>query len=155
MVSNGSDTVSCNSVWNLESGLLSHTLSPFLLSSRHENSWCHSYRLYHSLLCRPIVVLVSDSLLEGHESPALNLASKPPGLALTLWVSRPMVMSRVRQGVNEYRLYSLRQMRSLASYNRIPKQLLVSNVDYHSLDQEVSIRSYSYQYSLLWVWTKG
>ena len=31
-------------------------------------------------------VVLTDSLLllEGHESPALNLASKPPGLALTL-----------------------------------------------------------------------
>ena len=38
----------------------------------------------------------SDSLLEGHESPVLNLASKPTGLAWTLRVSRPTVMSRVR-----------------------------------------------------------
>jgi len=37
----------------------------------------------------------TDSLLEGHKIPMLNLASKPPGLALTLRVSRPTVMSRV------------------------------------------------------------
>jgi len=92
----------------------------------------------------------TDSLLEGHKSPVLNLASKPPDLSLTLWVSRPTVMSRVWQGVSKYWSYSLRQVRSLASYNRIPKQLLVGNVDYHSLDQEISIHSYSYQYLLLW-----
>ena len=57
-------------------------------------------------------------------------------------------------GMSEYRSYSLWQMRSLASYNRIPKQLLVSNMDNHSLDQEVSIHSYSYRYSLFWVVTE-
>jgi len=39
----------------------------------------------------------TNSLLEGHESPPLNLASKPLSLALTLQVSRATVMSRVQQ----------------------------------------------------------
>ena len=112
----------------------------------------------------------TSSLLEGHESPALNLASKSPGLALTPRVSRATKMTTVWQGVSEYRSYSLWQMSSLASYNKIvqpvaneiigfvqqnSEQLLVSNMDYHSLDQEVRhIRSYSYQYLFLWVDTE-
>jgi len=75
--------------------------------------------------------------LEGQESPALNLTSKPPGLALNLRVSRATKMRRVWQGVSEYQSHSLWPTRSLASYNKIPKQLLVTYMDYHSLDQEV------------------
>jgi len=48
------------------------------------------------------LMVSTDRSLKGHESPVLNLASKAPGLALTLRVSRPTVMSRVRQGVSEY-----------------------------------------------------
>ena len=42
-------------------------------------------------------------------------------------------------GVSEYRSYSLRQSKSLASYSKILKQLLVGSTcrDYHSQDQEV------------------
>ena len=47
--------------------------------------------------------------IAGHESPALNLTSKPLGLALTLRVSRAINMSRVQQRVSEYWLYSLWQ----------------------------------------------
>jgi len=47
--------------------------------------------------------------VEGHESPALNLTSKPPGLALTLRV-------RVWQGVSEYQSYSLWQMVEIADF---------------------------------------
>jgi len=46
--------------------------------------------------------------LEGHKSRALNPTSKLPGLALTPRVSRATKMSRVRQGVSEYRSYSPR-----------------------------------------------
>ena len=69
---------------------------------------------------------------------AQRWTSKPPRLALTQWVSRTTKMSRVRQWGEEYQSYSLWQMRSLASYQQILKQLLVvGNMDYHSLDNEV------------------
>jgi len=54
--------------------------------------------------------------LEGHESPALNLTSKPPGLALTLRVGRATEICRVRQVVSENRSYSLRQMVEIAGF---------------------------------------
>ena len=72
------------------------------------------------------------------KSPAvLNLTSKPQTLP---WPRKSAEQQRwpgYSNGVREYRTYSLRQMRSLASYNKIPKQLLVGNMDYHSLNQEV------------------
>ena len=65
----------------------------------------------------------------------LNLTSKTPGLALTLTVNTATKVSTVWQGVSEYQSHSLwKQSRSLASYNKIPKQLIVRKMEYHSLE---------------------
>jgi len=63
----------------------------------------------------------TNSEFEANESPALNLTSKPPGVALIPQVSRITKMSRVRQGVSKYLLYNLWQVRSLALHNKILK----------------------------------
>jgi len=55
-------------------------------------------------------------------------------------------MSRVQQGVSEYRSYSLRQTRLLALYNKIPKQLLVGYTD---IVWTKRLDIYSCQYSFL------
>ena len=74
--------------------------------------------------------------LGGQESPALNLRSKPPSLALTLKVNRATKMSRVRQGVSTNHTACGKQSTLLASYNKIPKQLPVRRMECHSLDHE-------------------
>lgn len=68
--------------------------------------------------------------------PVLNLTSKPPSLALTLRVNRTTRMGRVRQGVSINYTACGKHLRSFASYNKILNQLLVGNMECHSLDQE-------------------
>jgi len=86
------------------------------------------------------------SLLEGHESPALNLANKPPDLPLTPRVSRATKMCRAQQW-DEYWSYSLQQTRLLTSYNKI--QLLVGIMGPSQSGSRGKTYSYSYQYLLL------
>ena len=56
---------------------------------------------------------------------------------LTLVLAVNMVHRRVTTpwqstATGKYQLYNVWQMRSLSSYNKIPKQLLVNNMDYQS-----------------------
>ena len=71
------------------------------------------------------------------KAKALNMTSKPQDLALIPRVIRATKMSRVWQEMSKYWSYTLQQIRLLASYKNIPKQLLVENMKYHSLDQQV------------------